>query len=495
MKKLFYIMILLGMGAQMHAQENPENALLFLRGGNTEVKFSYYSQLISGIGNSMGYKSKSPWDVWMNPASMVTFNRIFVGLNIQPPLWIDTSDFSDFNSTIEDEIDEAIQDYKTAETELVYPTLSAKVLHQGGLYGFQFVKPIRHHKGVSIVSFEIGQPFYMNINTYNDGLETLLETRKQVGDQNKIIRLRMNALLQLDMNIKATQYSAGWARRMNRNVALGLKLGRTHVKADMVDEMKMDGIMETAGTEYAFNDPYDPRIDFSAGETNLLGQKAVIDFNGDGWHSQVGALFAANKSFVFGVDFDWQSNIDLSGKMTSMQYKIPGLNEDMLFGGDEDDVQNGVADEEDLFDATKLDLAKLTLTEPVQNKTSDHLLLQFPSSLGLQASYQSPFFETTLGIRKYFNAFGYDFLDEKYMANLNFGLNLALVIGSFELDASAINAELVQEVSGEEKEATVTWIPGLSMKTGFMIAKNYQLDTRLFFAPMPGIGIKLGYFF
>ncbi len=492
MKKFFYIMFILGLALQSNAQEIPENSLLFLRGGNTEVNFSYYSQLISGMGNSIGYKSNSPWDVWVNPASMVTFNRIFVGLNIQPALAIDPADFTDFNSTIEEEIDEAVKDYKTAETELVYPTLSARVFHKGGLYGFQFVKPIRHHKGVSVVSFEIGQPFYMNMNTYNDGFETLLETRKQVGDQDKIIKLRMNALLQMDLNVSATRYSTGWARRINRNVALGMKFGRTHVKADMVNEIKMDGIMETAGTEYAFNDPYDPRIDFSLGETNLLGQNTVIDFYGSGWHSQFGALFTANKSFVFGVDFEWQSNIELAGKMTSTQYKIPGLNDAELFGDDEEQ-QSDTGD--DLFDATKLDLAKLTLTRPVQNKTSDHLLLQFPSSLGLQASYQSPIFEATMGIRKYFNAFGYDFLDEKYMANLNFGLNLALVIGAFELDVSGIHAELVREEYGEQKDATATWIPGLSLKTGFFIAKNYQFDTRIFFAPMPGIGVKLGYFF
>jgi len=254
--------------------------------------------------------------------------------------------------------------------------------------------------------------------------------------------------------------------------------------------------METAGTEYAFNDPYDSRIDFAAGETNQLGQKAIVDFNGMGWNSQIGALVAVNNSFGLGMDFDWHSEINLTGDMSVSQFKVPALNEGALFGGGEEDPES----EEELLDATKLDLAKLTLTEPVQNKTSDYLLLSFPSSLGMQTSYQGKNFETTLGFRKYFNTFGYEFLDEKYSANLNFGVQFNMSIGIFELAVSAINAELLQEKITETgeveelEEPTSLWIPGASMNFGFFIKKRYQVGTKLFFAPTPGIGIKVGYF-
>jgi len=496
MKKCIFLCVLL-MVTCGFGQNDGENSILFLNGGKTDITFSYYSQLISGIGNSIGYKSSQPWNIWGNPASMVTYKKVFVGVNIQPPLWIDPASFEDINKTIEEEIDNAIIDYRTDETSLVYPSITSKLNHKGGLYGFQFVMPIKLYNKWSVLSFEIGQPFYMNLNTYNDGFETLIETRKDVGDQKKIIKMRMNALFRSDILIKATQYNVGIAHNVTRNTALGLKFGQTHVSADVLSQMKLDGIMETAGTEYAFNDPYDPRIDFAAGETNQLGQKGMIDFSGRGWNSQIGALIAVNNSFVVGMDFDWHSEINLTGDMSVSQYKIPALNEGALFGGGEDDPE---AEGEELLDATKLDLAKLTLTAPVQNKTSDYLLLSFPSSLGMQTSYQGKIFEATLGLRKYFNTFGYEFLDEKYSANLNFGVQFIMSIGIFELALSAINAELLQEKiveTGETEEMndpTSLWIPGASMNFGFFIQKRYQVSTKLFFAPTPGLGIKVGYF-
>ncbi len=496
MKKFVLIFVLI-MVSSGFGQNGGENKILFLNGGKTDITFSYYSQLISGIGNSIGYKSSQPWNIWGNPAGMITFKKVFVGVNIQPPLWVDPASFEDINKTIEEEIDNAIVDYRTDETKLVYPSITTKLNHKGGLYGFHFVKPVRILNNMSVLSFEIGQPFYMNLNTYNDGFETLIETRKDVGDQKKTIKMRMNALFRSGFLIKATQYTVGFAQKISAKTALGLKFGQTHVSADVFNQMKLDGIMETAGTEYAFNDPYDPRIDFDAGETNRLGQNAIIDFSGKGWNTQVGALFAINNSFVLGMDYDWHSEINLTGDMSVTQYKIPALNEDVLFGGNEEPDSGG----EDLLDATKLDLAKLTLTKPVQNKIYDYLLLSFPSSLGIQTSYQGKIFETTLGFRKYFNTFGYELLDERYSANFNYGLQFIMSIGIFELALSAINAELIQEEIAEtgefEKinEPTLLWIPGASMSLGFFVQKSYQISTKLFFAPTPGLGIKLGYFF
>ena len=491
MKYFINIWICLLMAVALFAQDvPPENQIVFLHGGNTDVKLSYYSQLISGYGLGMGFHTTDVWDVWTNPASMVSFKSTFFGVNIMPPLAVDAASFTDINQTIEDELDDAIVDYRTDETQLEYPTLAARGGQNGGLYGVQFVAPVTLRKHNSIFSFEIGQPFYLNMNMDNDGFDTLIETRKEVGDQNKVIKLRMNSVFQSRLEVKALKYQFGLAGMINPNLAFGLKIGQTRIHTLSSNEAKMDGIMETAGTMYAFNDPYDPHIDFANGETNKLGQSAYIDFNGSGMNTQVGLLFNGKSKFTLGMDFDWQSDVELSGTMNVEQYTIPALNVDALINNDNTDDN-----EEELVDATKLDLAKLTLTEPVQNKTSDHMVLNMPSSLGMQASYQGRSVQFTLGFRKYFNQFGYDFLDEKYFALMNYGLDMNLTAGIFELSLSGINADLIQEKEGVQNSAENYWIPAFSMKFAFFVAKQYQVSSQLFMAPTPGIGIKLGYFF
>ncbi len=489
MKRFFIYSIILLSTVACLSQEEPENQIAFLRGGNTEVRFSYYSQMISGHGLGMGYKSPQVWDVWSNPASMATFKQTYVSMNLMPPLWIDPSSYEDINKTIADELDDAIVDYRTEDTVLDYPTLGAKINHKGGLYGAQFVLPVKHHNNITVFSFDIGQPFYMNLTADNDGFETLIETHKDVGDQKKIIKIRMNALIQSELEVRATKYQFGLAQTVHPSVSLGLKIGQTRMRSYSTNEVKMDGIMETAGTEYVFNDPYDPRIDFEAGETNKLGQSMFADFHGSAMNAQFGALFKAGKSFVFGLDYDWQSDVEMTGNMEIEQYKIPGLNVDALIGDDEDG-----AEEEDLVDATQLDLAKLTLTKPIDNETTDHFMMTFPSSLGMQASYQGRSVETTLEFRKYFNTFGYEFLDETYFAYMNYGLNFIFSAGIFELALSGLNADLVQEKAGEETSRDSYWIPAASMKFAFFVAKQYQVSSMFFLAPTPGIGIKLGYF-
>ncbi len=484
MKKILLLFLLF---IQLPAMAEDKDLIVFLRGGRTDIKFSFFGQLITGDGLSLGYKSSQPWDIWDNPASLVTFNQSYFNLNFQPQLNFDPNSLYDIDADIIENVDDAIKDYRDENTLVDYPVVQGNVGQKGDMFGFQLVIPLSDQNSrKSVMTFSLSRPVFMDFEANNDGFDTLIRTTKAVGDQNKIINLRMNAVLYGQAHIKASQYAFGFSHLFSDRLAVGVKLGRTLINTKVNGQVKLNGIMETAGTEYAFNDPYDPRIDFEAGETNKLDQNINADFSGQGWNAQFGFLTLLTKSLVLGLDANIQESIVLTGNMEIEQYKIPALNMDAL-SGDESD--------EDLIDPVKLDLAKLTLTEKVDNKVSRRLSFQMPSSVGLQLSRQGRVFEAVLGFRKYIGRFGYNFLDTKYQAHLNYGVDMDIILGGFNMSLGAIKASLVNEEEFKIVDELSTWMPHGSLGFEFFLLNNIHVGTKLFVTPTPGLGIKLGYFF
>lgn len=483
MKKIgFTFLFLIGLVDFLSGQTTPENAILLLNSGRMDVQTSFYWQLLSDNGQSLGFKSPGVWDVWSNPASLISFKRPYISLALKPGFRIDPANFYDVDGTIKRKMDNSIADYKTSATEVAYPQLSSSIGQKGGLFGFQLVYPV--HGGV--FAFEMGQPLFLSLNARNNGLATLIETRKSVGSRDMIIHLRIDALLQADLQLKASTYKLNYVRKVNEKLAVGGGVSKTKISAYFNGSANLNGIMETAGTEYVFNDPYDKRIDFDAGETNKLDQAAFLDFNGGGWDFHFGALYHAARSVVIGASYSRSAPVTLKGDMSVIQYKIPALNADALLSDDPN---------AELVEPTKLNLAKLTLTEPVENPVGDRIKINFPSSFGLQFSYQSLFFESTISLQKYFNRFGYDFLQDERYAELNYGLNLDLCFGTVKLSIGAIKGNIVHKKHGKIQSSSGIWVPHTSLEFAIFILRNYHFSSKLFASPTPGVGVKLGYFF
>ena len=486
MKKIFISILIFSLSFSVVGQNNPENAIILLDGGRTDVQFSFYSQLLSKNGQSIGYKSPNSWDVWENPASLISFNESYLSFGLKPGFNIDPGNYYDIENTIETELDAAIAEYRTEDSQINYPELGTSVGQNGGLFGFNFVYPLQKNGNRSTLSFELSQPLFLNISAINDGFSTMIETQKEVGGQNKIIHMRLNTLLQADLQLRATHYNVGFAKQLGEKIGFGLKVGQTQIQTFLKGMANVNGIMETAGTEYAFNDPYDPRIEFEAGETNKLDQFISWDFKGISWNINLGGLFRITKFFTAGIDFTSNTSANLKGKMEFVQHKVPALNADALLNDDPD---------AELVEPTKLNLAKLTLTERIENPTSEQLELNFPSSLGFQFSYQGSFLESTISFRKYSGQFGYNFLEEKRYLQLAYGLNLDLSLGIFQLSVGGMKGDLFHEKNAELQDSSALWIPHASIEFAFFLLKNYHLSSKLFASPTPGLGVKLGYFF
>ena len=487
MRKIFYIInCLMIVFTFTFAEDGTDNTILIFDGGETNAEFSFYWQALSQSGQSISYKSKDVWDVWNNPASFVSFDKTYVNFSFMPGFSIDADEIIGFDTEIQPTVDDALIDYRTNSSLVKYPRLEAEVGQKSGLYGFQIAVPFNFYKKTtSVLSFKIGQPIFVDLDVINNGLITMIETSKSVGDQSMLIHMKMDMLLQTKLSVKSTDYTIGFAHKLNDKFAIGLQMANTQIHTYISDKIITNGIMELAGNEYAFNDPNDPHINFDDGETNTLDQSLLVDFIGNSWKIHAGGLYKVSKSFVIGLDYSHQTSAIIKGDMSVSQYKIPALNFEAM-GSDDDDAE--------LVDATLLNLSSLTATEKVENKVSDKMEIYFPSSVGFQMSYQKPIFESTLSLYKYFNSFGYNFLDEKQYHQMNFGINYQLTIGVFKLALGGINGDVIKEKNGEEEATQGIWIPHGSMEIAFNI-KNFHISNKLFVSPTPGVGIGIGYFF
>ena len=482
MKKLFLLIFL--NASLLVGQTTPENVILLFDGGQTKVDFTFYWQLLSG-GQNIGFNSAGPWDIWTNPASLITFKKSYLGLGIEPALLGNAHSFSDVDAEIKNQVDESIVDYKSSESQIVYPKIESQFGQRGGFYGFQLAYPFKHGKSFNVLSIDIGQPFLLDLDVSNNGLATMIETRKEVGDQDKVIHMRLNTLLNADISIKSTKYRVGLARQLSQRLAAGIGLGQTFINLNSNIAANIEGMMETAGAEYAFNDPYDPRINFEAGETNRLDQSVLMDFDGASMNFDVGVLYKLTDSWIVGTSASINSKATLSGNMDVKQFKIPALNTDALFADET---------EEDLVDPTKLNLAKLTLTEPVHNRTTKTFVLSFPSSIGFQLSYQKPVFETTFSFRSYIGEFGYTFLESEYFFDMAYDLNAEIVWGFFKMSVGGTRGQIVR-IAPDVEELSDVWVPHGAVEISSYIFTSFYFSTKLFVEPTPGVGMKVGYFF
>jgi len=466
------------------AQDVPENAILDLEGGKFRVDGAFYSPVISG-GPGIGYKSSEAWDLWANPAAPVTFHEPYISLAYGPAILSDPQRFYDVNATIRQEVDAAIEEFRSAESRIDYPKFASQIGQQSELAGLFIAFPAAMKGRRGVLSFSFDSPFVFRLGLGNNGFGTLLETRKKVGEQNKVIRMRLKSMMNADISFSAFRYKAGLATFLNDRTALGFQMNYSHLHFLSKASAKINGIMTTAGAEYAFNDPFDPRIDFAAGETNSLDQSLWADFSGSQVSCDLGVLFRLDEMWTGGIDLHVASAATLSGEMDIVQHKIPALNVS-AFSDD--------ASTDDLFDPTKLNLAKLTLTERIPNKTFDTATFNLPSSIGLAISRQGNMVETTLSAKKYMGHFGFGFLDDELYLAPNFDVSLDFSFGVVRISAGGLRADFVVS-NADDRDITPLWIPHGSVEAAFFLMKDYHLSGRLFVEPAPGLSLKLGYFF
>ncbi len=486
MKKRLIFLIVLFQLKQALPQSTMQSGVAFMNVGNVDLQCSFFWQPFSRFGHALSYKATDSWDIWDNPASLVAFNDPYFSLSFQPQVGVEPTSYYDVDSAVRSRVNYTIRNYRLPYTRVQYPRLALQLGQEGGIYGFQAAYPLRTGNRYTVVSLEIGQPFWLDLHGSSTGFSALLEATNGDVNPNDDIHLNVDGHLQVDFQAAATNYKVGFSQQLSDKAAIGFRLSQLNLYTYIDGYALLNGAIGTVGMSSAFNDPNDPRINFANGETNRLDQSLYMKFRGSGWQFNTGMLYRPTPSLTFGLDLGLNTPAVLKGQMNVTQHVIPALNADAFFSDDPT---------AELIDGSKLDLMRLTLTKKVDNPTSNRLIISFPSSLGFQASYQGRLFESTVSLRKYAGYFGYDFLHERRGIKLHYSTTLDVSLSMFTLSLGGMRGEVFCDKEGRKEKMMELWIPSASFELAFFIANRYQVSNKLFFAPTPGFGSKLGYFF
>jgi len=444
------------------------------------MDFSFRTDLFCGIGSkvhlgsgSMGSDASS---IFWNPAALAFKNNRQVLLTFLPRLSLYVANWYDIPGEVQSTIDNAIADYRLDDTEVVYPTVTPVLYHRGSINTGIITTPIHKWGKNTVIGFGYSRALEMQFHLIGNGLSSLLETRKEVGTQTMVVKFRNQIDMNIEMRSTINRFSFAAAKKWLPQFAIGITIDRYFGEVYFNGKFMIDGIMETAGSEFAFNDPYDQHINFEEGEQNTLNQSIFTSFKGKGWGFKIGADYKLNKYISFGSMIEIVPSMSFKGQMDVNQNIIPALNGDALVGDSD----------EEIMDPAKLDLAKLTLTVPYDNPTDDMLKIRLPSSFNLGINYRWRFMTGSLNWTSYFSEFSYETLGTSRGAKLKWALKKGFDLKYIQVGLGIIALDEICKGTDNDGDAAINIIiPQLSLGTGFSINRFTRTETLAFLAPTP----------
>jgi len=480
-RKLLILAILL-CNTFLLAQEEQENTLRWFKGGEVDIDFSFQTDLFCGVGsfadNGCATLFPNASSIHWNPAQLVFLSQRQLMMDVLPPLSLYVSHYYEIDSQVQSTIAETFMDYKVADSEISYPSVVPVLYHRGGIQSLALSLPMQQMIKDCAVGFSYNRALDVQLNLISNGLSTLLETRKDVGSQDMIVKFRADFDGNLQLQNRVSRYSLSFAKSWSSKWSTGITVD--HYIGDIYIDGKfmIDGIMETAGNEYAFNDPYDSHINFEQGEQNNLNQSIYTFFEGNGWGLKLGGLYRLSDRFVVGSMLELGPKMIFKGDMEVIQNVIPALNTDVLLGDSDEDTE--------ILNPADLDLAKLTLTEPYENPTDNRCVVKFPSSFNLGLAYRLGPVTGNLNVSAYWSEFSYHTLETTLGIKLKYAIRSGFDFKYIQLGLGIIALDEIREESDSENDALSNiLIPQFSVGFGFHINQNWQTKTLLFLAPTP----------
>ncbi|MCR4437851.1 MAG: hypothetical protein QHJ34_02250 [bacterium] len=314
-----------------------------------------------------------------NPAGLSALNRRSVVLDWVPGLVQNAQSLLDLSGTLNEQLDAVIDDYGAPSAAVHYPELAANVGFHPLVSGFAVGLPFQVSGRKVGVGLGYRQPFAMSGALLGSGFEVALDSEQEVQGERRRIRMRTWLDVNADLEIKAHELYVGLGAQLGRATSIGVALRRLVLRGRCNAYAAVEGIVEMSGGEYAFNDPYDPRIDFARGEQNRLHQSFFAEYAGEAWGVRLGVLHRLGEHLHVGAAASLPARLRLGGRDSTVNNRIPFIRVEEGAGGDV----------EDLIDATKIDLAKLTLTERLASHNVFMPELRLPGSLQLGILWES----------------------------------------------------------------------------------------------------------
>ncbi|MBN1895951.1 hypothetical protein JW906_15810 [bacterium] len=455
-------------------QSGSEHSLTELNAGNIRAGF-FLSASPSAWGFSNERFSGKPGTstVSGNPAGLFLYAKREIRLEAGPAVRLNAKKVMDIDGRIRREMDDVLSRYGTAGSTVVYPRVDPRAGFETGLTGFSFSFPFR----LSGRSFGAGlgwfSPLSLKFRATGTGIETGIESVQDIQGELKRIRMRTRVTADAQASLRLNRIVFGAGSDLGKGWALGLSLQRHEASGSAVATAGLDGIVEISGTEYMFNDPFDPRIDFEAGEQNDINQFFQADYRGSGWGFKLGAVRQASDRLTWDLELQSSVRIRATGTDSTVNNRVPFIKTDGAGSG---------GDVGDMIDPTAIDLAKLTSTERFVQVDAFDPELEIPGHAGLgclwtkgrtQLDFRFALHWGRLGVRAG--------KEQEILFKPSFSLGMGACFNRFFFKGSATRGSIR---SGGKRPVSF-WIPSAGIGYRIPVTPSCNADALIGLCPLP----------
>ncbi len=478
MKKMLPVLLAYVFSFNVSAQE--DLSIAYFSGGSYKIRFGFDSAFLGGVsvrtaglGGAITSLTNDAGLAVTHPAALAEFDRPVSVLNMTPPVMFNAASLIEMDQAIQDGVDSALEQYNIPQSEITYPDLDIRFGQSAVGGAGAGVMPSRY----GTFGFAVSQPLGLSLDIVGSGFSTMIETSKDLGDAVTIVQFATRMSPSIQMNLYSRQFTASYGYSVTPRFKVGAALDWLSTRVDLNAFFKLDGIMllrqegAISGLEYAFNDPYDGSIRSEDGEQNVLDQWAFGSYTGSGWGFRFSSIFHLSRSWRLDFIISKIPDVTMNGSMEFVQNKIPALQAENMFGGDEN---------AELFSVTDLNLAKPTLTERFENPTGDRMTLKMPGTITFGISKRTGSRSLfTLNLVQYFGEFSYQYMNYKQGLKISNAIRFGLQVPQ----AWFFSPEtMLLKLLGVDPKASLRFGFGLitasEIKSGFAYQTGEKLYTR-----------------
>ncbi len=476
MSKFAIVVSLFLLSSQVLAQGDSE--LSYFKGGRYDSHLSLSNAFFLGVGSHVGGMGgdygglvQGSESLLWNPANLAFMRGSQLTMDFIPKLMLNLEQLIDVDSEVRSAVDDNIEDVKGPNFVLGdddYPEVGIRVGEKASIGTGSFA--FRGER--IIVAGALYEPLDASFDLLGTGFEARMETIDET-DPTKNVTFYSSVDLNAMAKLKLQAASLGVAGLLKPNWSIGVAVERLSGMAQTSARFQVEGIMVIAGNERAFNDAGDPW-------QNNLHSSFRGKYKGKSTGFRLGTTYKLNRNWSVGAAASYTGPLQMAGHLNVAEYTLEGLNLD-------------AKDDEDLLDATEIDLDEPTRTVLEASPVAEILELTFPTSVGAGLSGKMGFLGLSLNVSRYFGEWSYRFDVAEdgeqtvyyHALKMKHGVRLGLDFTIIRLGIGLANGAIFDDP--DEATGDSILIPTLSLGTGFKVNRSFSADFLVFGVPS-GVG-------
>jgi hypothetical protein len=434
MNKIFYFSSLITVmliNNFLFAQKSDTPVMSYWQGGTMNLQFRFnFNSLDEGSGSGSFGRVVSPGmgfgaaSIFSNPSELALIKKPNLFINSRFKIALDAKSL--LNNKIKDATDTFINDTTTFKFDKTSyrqnTTINQSDISSGGQIG-TIAAAVPLFDGL-VFGVGLNYPTDILFNLTGSGINTKLSTKKQVGDNSIDIDILLNTSLNNNFSFRMTELSIGAGAELFNSEAgkllMGFSANRYEVSQSINLDETFDGmIVLYQSEEHHFNDPNDPNIDRTNGETNNFFFRANNNAHTTttgyrfGFIYNTGGLIPELSDFNLIFSYDYVPQFDLKDENASLESYQPSFLTGKLIGDKNDPL--GI-----IIDSLKI--TRPNLTVKTNNYFSNESTFKFPSSLTYGLDVKLGDHSLAFNYVKYLNEYSWQFDKYKIGKNLTSGV-------------------------------------------------------------------------